>query len=260
MAETAAEIAARYGATVTPGVEVKKIPRGVSSRPLPVWNGTTLIIPDWKEHRARIQAATMRAARAGRVDAAVAARRAQVSALHAEGASIARMVEALAVTYHIVRMDHHHLGLRANRDEAAVSATLRDRANERAAPRRALLAKLIAEGADEARIAREMGIKDQSWLRRLIRDVAPDFPFVNRRRGCKPGTHRGRKLAPRGPTPAQVAMAKRLAPLLAAGLSFAVIGERLGLTRSAVSGHVVRLRAHGLLSGPGQDQPERRAA
>ena len=51
-----AEIAARYGAVIAPGVTVQRLPTGASARPYPVWNPdkNRLDVPDWQEQLAAI--------------------------------------------------------------------------------------------------------------------------------------------------------------------------------------------------------------
>lgn len=250
MTETAEQIADRYGAALAPGVAVQKIPRGASSRPLPVWDGRKLIVPDWKEERERAKRASLRAVRCTKA----AQRRAEVRRLHGEGCTMAQIQAALGITYRQVKNDLYHLGLRAHVDHAAISDKLRDVANQRAAERLAMVARMIEEGADEAAITAALGVTDRSWARRMIRRVKPDFPFQNRRRGGvkgKPLTVR------RGPTKAQREMAAKINRLLAQGLDRSAIRDRLGLTHGAVQGHFYRLAKAGLLVEP---DPERVAA
>lgn len=260
MTETPEQIAARYGARLAPGVTVQQIPRGVSARPLPVWNGLTLICPDWKEERARAQAATMKAARRARArDPQIEARRETVRQLHAQGLSLERIVAVSGIASGTVRNDLHAMGLRNHLDATALRARLSARANERAAPKLALIARLIEDGADEARIQRETGIQEKSWLRRLIRRVKPDFVFVNQPSGRKSKERPAKGQSGARPRMALDVLAARLIPLLQAGETQAQIAARFGLTRGGVAAQVARLRMHGLWPVPG-DVPERRAA
>jgi hypothetical protein len=163
----AAEVAARYGVAVRPGA-VAQVPRGASGRPLPVWDGLRLIYPGWDkkvvDKTKRAEAA--RKMRLQRVDDAVLARREKVRALHAEGATVAEMVEGLQVTDFTVRNDLAVLHLVPNRA----------RAKDPAEGVRALISRGFTRRAD---IAAELGWTEK-WLLRVAAKAGIALPEAPR--------------------------------------------------------------------------------
>lgn len=95
MTETPAQIAARLGVGLMPGVAVRRVAPGVSGIPQPVWDGRHLITPGIGEYLARLKTATARAARIGR-----ALRAADVLAppvVTARTAQLARIAEMVSL-------------------------------------------------------------------------------------------------------------------------------------------------------------------
>jgi DNA-binding CsgD family transcriptional regulator len=111
--ESPAQIAARYGAVVRPGVTVQQIPRGTSAYSLPVWTGNTLEYPDADQRgwRAEAAAGRKRAAQLRRDNPAIIARREQVAGLHAQGLITAEIVAATGLPAYVVSGDLRALGL-----------------------------------------------------------------------------------------------------------------------------------------------------
>lgn len=113
MQETAAQIAARYGAGVLPGVTVQNVPRGASAYALPVWTGSRLEFPDPEKRgwRAQAEAGRKRAAQARRDNPAIIARRDHVAGLHAQGMITSEIVAATGLPPYVVSGDLKALGL-----------------------------------------------------------------------------------------------------------------------------------------------------
>lgn len=169
MAETAAEIAARYGATVAPGVEVQQIERGVSSFVTPVWDGTHLVSGESRaEYMARMKRITTQNMSAqnrklarSRKSPKVAARRAKVAELHAQGLSNAQIIEQTGQSAETLWNDLKSQGLHANKPEPKRSV----------ADDGAIVAKVrecIEGGLSLAKTASQIGISVHSA--RYIRD------------------------------------------------------------------------------------------
>lgn len=183
----AEEVAARYGVAVRKGA-VAQVPRGVSGRPLPVWDGHRLVYPDWdrKAIEKAKRAEQARRMRLARVDDVVLARRARVAELHAAGASVGEIAEALQAKEAAIRNDHACLGLIVNR------AKPRDPAEA--------IRSLIGRGFTRREdIAAELG-----WgVNRLVREAAkakivlPDAPPARAaRRSAKGGPRNGQAALP----------------------------------------------------------------
>lgn len=302
--DLAAQIAARYGASVAPGVVVQRIPRGVSSRPLPVWDEQKrqLIVPDWKEQKARMHRASVRAGlkRGKAAQAADEAKLQQLRELHAAGARVPAMAAALGITEVYCRSMLKRLGLsieRVNpgpspdtlrrvaeierlvglgRSREAIAAavgfasvkllgdfvrrsmpgfSLKAMPRERVQPvrlldgqqagswaeRRAMVhakvRRLVAEGADEARLAAELGISNRRHLRRVVRAAVPGHVFA---------------VPPRVPGLDDRDAAIRS---MLSRLSKDEVAERLGLTIGQVAASIRRSRKLRLLVGA-LDRPE----
>ena len=195
MSDLLAEIAARYGATVSPGASLTVVARGVSSRPLPVWDGKRLTVPDWNEQKKAAQragvAASRRAAKFRAAD--TAARVEKLRELHVAGARVPVMAAALGVSVPYVYQLLSSLGLRIERDPAVNKGLVVRMVEARVSQMRAVEAErltriraLVERGATETDVAAALGLGDQTWVRKLIRKAVPDFVFVNRRRGPAP--------------------------------------------------------------------------
>lgn len=294
--DLAAQIAARYGASVAPGVVVQRIPRGVSSRPLPVWDEKKrqLIVPDWKEEKERMHRASVRAGQKRRKAARVAdeAKLQQLRDLHAAGARVPAMAAALGITEVYCRSMLKREGLSIERvnpgpsrdtlrrvaeierlvglgrsREAIAEAlgfasvkllgdfvrrsmpgfSLKAMPRERVQPvrlvdgkpveswdeRRALvhakIRRLVAEGADEPRLAAELGISCRRYLRRVVRSAVPGHVFA---------------AAPRVPGIGDRDAAIRS---MLDRLPKGEVAKQLGLTINQVSASIRRSRKAGLL-------------
>lgn len=172
-AATVAEIAARYGATVAPGVTVQQVPRGVSGRPLPVWDPQKkcLVVPDWREERARIQGATIRRARAARrrrsaIEAEV---QATIVDLRRAGLSLSLIAERCGLGVSTV----HRVLRRAN--VPVPEAVLARQRQDRARPD-AQLRELALSGRSVEEIAAALGVKPiRRHVVRLIRRALPGW-------------------------------------------------------------------------------------
>lgn len=185
-AETPAQIAARYGATVAPGLTVQRLPRGASSWPLPVWDGHALRYPD-PEQGKRLG---WRGGNSGglgnpRTVAAALERRPKVAQLHAEGLSDSQIADALGARIDAIRTDRRHLGLSANPPHVAKREDRLDR-----------LRSLFAAGHTPAQIAAILG-RSENYIRRVAAQAGIALPPAPRRRDKAQQAVR-RKLIPKG--------------------------------------------------------------
>jgi AraC-like DNA-binding protein len=181
--ESLADIAARYGATVARGVTVQRLPIGASARPLPVWDGKKLIVPDWQEQRKALQASGVRRARA-KAKVAKAEDDAMLQRLldlHAAGATNAVIAQACGISESYCRAMLSRNGRTANRDPAHTLAAMERRRaagqaafKAKTARRHAQIAQLAAEGASLQAIADATGLTHGQHLRRLVAKLAPD--------------------------------------------------------------------------------------
>lgn len=191
----AAEIAARYGATVAPGVTVQRLPTGASARPYPVWDEQkgALVVPDWQEQREQLKRAGMRRSRAAAkrgaaLDAQLIARMVEMQAQGMRPASIAEAV-GLKVdqVYRALRAAGHPFErqpkLMQDLARPMIEARLAQVEAQDAA-RLAQIRELVAKGASVPQIGIALGLADGPWLRRIIRRACPDFVFG---RGIKVG-------------------------------------------------------------------------
>lgn len=139
------------------------IPRGVSGRPYPVWDGARLVdapddpgTADPRQVRRQTWAARQRRARAG-------SRRAEILALTAEGLPVAQIAQRLGVADRTVRACLQDAGVPINRlPRAALSALGRAVASRRPenpaiAVRRATVAALYQQGETVAAMCRATG-------------------------------------------------------------------------------------------------------
>ena len=161
---TAAEIAARYGATVAPGCVVQKIPRGQSGLPQFVWadRKNALVLDMTAEQRtAMAKAANDRVYANMRAKAAKAQAEAndKVAAFHARGMTTAQMVEA-GLTQRRVYDAYKALGLSPHirATEAEIEAR-----QKRAAEARAYRERI----AGQIRACCDEGLSDRGIASRL---------------------------------------------------------------------------------------------
>lgn len=234
--DTAAQIAARYGATVAPGVVVQRLPTGVSSRPYPVWEGNKLVYPDWKAEAERSKLAGIRRSHAARKrgmaqDQALMARLVEMLGAGMRPPAIAA---ATGLKPDQVYRLLHQAGHRVPRDAAQVQQSVQRMNDHRRASvaavdgvRAAQIRALVAQGADVVRIAAEVGLTDGSWLRRIIRRACPEFVFG-----------RGPKLAGAGMTQRRAAQLDHIRRLVAEGVAVEAIGAAIGVGNSR---HLTRL-------------------
>lgn len=158
--QIAAEIAARYGAKLAPGVTVQRLPIGASARPLPVWDGRKLVYPD------PVAAAgfSWRAGNKGgignpRAFAAAQARRPKVAEAHSRGLTIAQIAAELGWSVDVVARDLRALDLAPHdpRVTAREERLLR-------------LRSLVAAGHDDRGVADLMGLS-VDHVRRTAREA-----------------------------------------------------------------------------------------
>lgn len=162
--QIAAEIAARYGAQLGPGVTVQRLPIGASALPLPVWDGRKLVYPD------PVAAAgfSWRAGNKGgignpRAFAAAQARRPKVAEAHSRGLTIAQIAAELGWSVDVVARDLRALGLAPHdpRVTAREERLLR-------------LRSLVAAGHDDRGVADLMGLP-VDHVRRTAREAGIDL-------------------------------------------------------------------------------------
>lgn len=247
-----AAIAARYGASVAPGVAVQRLAIGASSRPYPVWDEAknTLVVPDWKEQKAARQRAGVKAGqvKARRERADQTERLQKLCALHDAGARVPAMAAALGISKDYVYALLSRMGRKMERDPEQFVGSARRMIEGRralmeaqAAERSARIVALVAAGADEAAIRAALGIADRDWCRKLIRRAVPDFPFEVRRRGPAPRPDRieaRARAAARTPMPGRSEIAARNAAVIArhdAGDTVEAIRAATGLSRLVVA-------------------------
>lgn len=250
MTESIAEIAARYGATVAPGLAVQRFAMGLSSRPLPVWDGAKnkLVTPDWQEQKAAARKAGAKAgrARADKARANDAERLQKLCDMHDAGARVPAMAAALGISRDYVYALLARMGRKMERDPAQYVASAKRMVDGRralmeaqAAERSAWIVALVAGGADEAAIRAALGMADRDWVRKLIRRAVPDFVFEVRKRGRAPRADRVAARS-RGTGEAQTAavLAARNAGVLSrhdAGDTVEAICDAIGLSRLVVA-------------------------
>jgi hypothetical protein len=123
-AEIAAEVAARYGARVSPHT-IKLVPRGVSAIPLPVWDAKSGYLvqggPPGGWRGQTFVHGQRHTTPGGGLSKAVQARRGRVAAMHAEGATVAQIAAALDAHDWSIRQDLTVLGLPLNREKQSVA-------------------------------------------------------------------------------------------------------------------------------------------
>ncbi len=207
--ESAAAIAARYGATVAPGVAVQVVPRGASARPLPVWvEGKGLVYPDlagtcggnWRKPgnkggRGNPHAVAAKEARAPRL-----------VALHAQGLSMPQISAALGVDRNAIRDQLRELGLTPH-DGFAV----------RREQRLVRLRSLVAAGHSDRDIAELMDLtvkRVRAWAKEegvTLRLAVPErLPQASRAGAGRPRTFDDAERKARKRAYARAAYARRI--------------------------------------------------
>lgn len=242
VAETPEQIAARYGAALRPGVAVQVVPRGQSSFVYPVWDGSHLVMPEgkpsgtWRGQRFSIGRG------ASDSSAAMAARRARVADLVAQGWGDQQMAGEFKCSVGTIIADRKALGLAANpvRQQAARQ-------------RRELLRELVAQGHDRLTISERLGVR-LVCLPQLARDAgvvlpppvrgiviraarASDETPDERRQRERERSATARGVAVRtGPSAFEITAARReqVARLHAEGLTVADSAARIGCTANVV--------------------------
>src|SRR3990167_2907066 len=209
-ARVAAEVAARYGVAVQPEA-VQRVDTGVSGRALPVWDGSQLVYPDWKEQKKRDQAAQVRARKLAPV---VSQRRQDVARLHARA-----IAEVLGIDRLDVQSERRALKLLANPSPVA---------NTDAVLRAARIVAMHESGANELTIAATVGLS-LAYLRMIARTrlgivLRPVVTEV-----VKP-----QKPAPLSRQAAQALRRSELAALKVEEMTVAQIGARFGVSRVTV--------------------------
>lgn len=276
-ADIAAEVAARYGAIVSPDV-VRAVPVGVSGLPVPVWNGYALVMPEgtknhWKQTNDQY---FIRAARKPKPE--IIRRQIALRALHAEGLNDTDIAAQLGCTKQVVYSDRAALGLPNNNHAAQLAAvtakhdtiramalagawlndiaaavglmpeTVQDVARHkfglqvrRASPRDlrlALFARMLAEGADYEQL-RAAATVCEDILRADLRGLGFNrFPRTVGGVVMTVGGARWRQLQ-------AVARRARVAKLLAQGLTPAQIQAEIGMTVRALRSDMYLLRRAG---------------
>lgn len=163
-AQVAADVAARYGVPV-PKAAVQVVPRGVSSNPLPVWDGKQLVYAEQPRNAWRNQREA--SFRNRTVSPKAVERRLQVSELHAEGLHDAAIAAQLGVHQSLVVSDRKRLHLAANPNRTPEVGREQRNATVRA---------YIAQGWGAQAIAEEIGLA-VSTVRDIARNVL-NLPFA----------------------------------------------------------------------------------
>lgn len=150
MSALSSEARALIDAAVRAG-QVRQIPRGVSSFPLPVWDGRKLRSPDAAERVRAVQASTWQRRMTPELRATIE-RREAVGRLHAEGLPIWKIARELDVCRRTISADHKVLGL-----ESRQLCSRAPEAIEAREQRRARVAELMEQGLSNARIGALVG-------------------------------------------------------------------------------------------------------
>ena len=229
--ESTAQIAARYGATVAPGVTVRRLPVGVSSRPYPVWDGSRLVCPDWKAEAERSKLAGIRRSHAARKrgmaqDAALMGR---LIEMHGAGMRPPAIAAATGLKPDQVYRLLHQAGYRVERvNPGPAPATLQRLAEIRA---------LVAAGKTRAEIAAQLGFAQVKYLGQFVQrhDPALTLPAVSRAMApaaavAWPGRWDGFREGQEA----------RIRAMLAEGADEAAIGAALGTTSREYLRKVIR--------------------
>lgn len=249
-ASVAAEVAARYGAIVRPEV-VQLVPRGTSGFALPIWDPVKklLITPDWEDRKRAAKSAIWRGARnrlGAKPDPEVAARRAAVAEAHARGLTDAQIAVELAadwpgITSGTVANDRRAQGLAAHMPPPPLTPS---------EVRRRTLRRLLAEGADRARMMEVLQVGARGLARiaavaKLALPPAQPAPRAPRlrspRQNCQRALARKERQAARAVKIA--AQEAQLRGLVEAGADMATILAEMQITRAVA---VARLRSAGL--------------
>lgn len=219
-----AEIASRYGASVAPGVTVQRLPTGVSSRPYPVWDEgkRQLIVPDWKEQKARMHRASVRMGRkrADAVRAQAEDKLQRLRDMHAQGMAVAAMAEALGISVPYCRSLLSREGLKMQVEPGPKPETL---------ARVALVRDLIAKGERRDAIAQAAGFAKVQYLYHFMRrsmpgEALPPPPGRTKADHAAAGKVRSVTLQQR-----RAAKQERIRSMVAAGADEAQIGADLGV-------------------------------
>ena len=221
-ADILAEVSARYGLPVAEGATVQRIATGVSGIPLPVWDAGkgALIIPDWKEQKAKLHRVAVRAgrARSRALKAEDDARVRQLRDMHAAGHRTAAMAGALGISEGYCQSMLSRLGLKVERLPPAIPPEVQSRI--------ALIQALAAEGKSQDAISAALGYKRVDYLRQFVRRHLPGLriPTAPRR---KAGSGRGG--ATGGHAARREAALAQIRALVAEGADMARIGEATGI-------------------------------
>lgn len=235
--KVADEVAARYGVAVAPAA-VRVIPQGTSGIPLPVWDGSKLIIPDWKEKRQRMAVSRARdARRAGAAsDTTTVDLRDQISSLYAQGMTDGEMAAVLGKSAAVIAQHRRFLRLAPIRKYVAPPETP-------AQVRRRRVRELHDLGRDRVQIADLLGVNSRvisadakalGIALALPAKVAaprrqPDRP-PHRRAGRGNGNAAARERANAVRMAAASVKRDEVLGLLASGLGFAEVAARTGFT------------------------------
>lgn len=210
--QVAAEVAARYGATVSADV-VQIVPRGTSGRPLPVWipgagpESGRLIYPEigsWKGAQASRRAAEARR-RGSAANPAVAARREKVRQAHEQGMNDPAIAAQLGLRLALVQEDRRFLGLAphpAPRVPHPAEIAARRTGDE--------VQRLHGEGCTDAVIAERLRISRRTVVVHRAARNLPANAAPRRSRRCLLDREDLRARVARGETDAQIAAATRV--------------------------------------------------
>jgi AraC-like DNA-binding protein len=248
--ESLADIAARYGATVAPGVTVQHLPIGASALPLPVWDGKKLIVPDWQEQRKALQASGVRRARA-KAKVAKAEDDAMLQRLldlHSAGATNAAIAQACGISESYCRAMLSRNGRTANRDPSHQAAVVERRRaagqaafKAKTARRHAQITQMARDGASLQAIADATGLTHGQHLRRLVAKLAPDQAARFR---APP--------APRAPRRSQAEVkAERIRALVKDGAGIERIAAELGMKPGRHLRRMINRAVPDFTPGPG---------
>lgn len=226
-----AQIAARYGASVAPGVTINRCPRGASARPFPVWDEKKrqLIVPDWKEYQASMRRASAKAGmqRGRAARASDQEKLEELRQLHASGARVPAMAAALGVTEAYCRSLLKRLGLKMARVDPGPSPDTLARVAE--------IQRMAGLGWTREAIASALSFATVTHLAYFMRR---SMPGVSVTIAPRDGSGSARSWAER-----RALVQERIRALLAEGADEALIGAELGIVCRRHLRRVIRAAA-----------------
>lgn len=258
VSETAAQIAARLGAHLAPGVAVTRVPAGVSAYAFDPATGAIILAkyldaaPAVKKQVMRdtyARSLAMRGRAGGPRDAEVQRRRDDVRSWHAKGLCNADIAAVAQLPLHIVVSDLYRMNLSANRAPPKVRPVTETPAEVRLRTIREMLS--LGHTPEDIAVALSLS---QSGLHQVAAKAGIVLPWA----GGKPGTRPYRRMAAKDPV--LVERRARLTEMYGRGMLLRAIADALGVPLSCVHSDVYRLGLKRDLLESHPQHPSRRSA